>query len=165
MELINKKIQSKIKTPKEFISLFKKLKASGKTLVQCDGVFDLVHPGHIDYFWRAKENGDVLYVVVVADKFVQKGPGRPLFDENLRAMWVAAIEGVDYVVINNDLGPHNLIKIIKPDFLVKGVSYVDNPTEGFLLNKKLVESYGGKVKFVKELNHSTDIINKIYKTF
>lgn len=159
---LRSKVKSKIKTPEEFVLLSKQLKKSGKTLVQCDGVFDLVHPGHIDYFWRAKSKGDLLYVVLVADKFVQKGPGRPLFNQDLRVMWVAAIEGVDFVIVNNDYGPYELIKKICPDVLVKGAEYRVHPTEGFLQDKDLVESYGGKVEFVKELAHSSDILKKIY---
>ena len=163
--IINQKIKLKIKTPEEFLNLAREFKKQKKILVQCDGVFDLVHPGHIDCFWQAKAKGDVLYVVLVANRFVQKGPGRPLFDQDLRAMWVAAIEEVDFVVINNDYGPYQLIKKIQPSILVKGVDYKINPTEGFLLDKALIESYGGKVEFVKELTHSSDIIKKIYKAF
>jgi bifunctional ADP-heptose synthase (sugar kinase/adenylyltransferase) len=109
--------------------------------------------------------GDILYVVLVADQFVQKGPGRPLFNEDLRAMWVAAIEGVDYVIVNNDYGPRKLIGEIRPHFLVKGAAYQTNPSEGFLSDKALVESYGGKVAFVKELAHSSEILKKIIKIF
>ena len=161
----NQKVKSKIKTPKEFVLLSKQLKKSGKTLVQCDGVFDLVHPGHLDYFWRARANGDILYVVLLADKFVQKGPGRPLFKEDLRAMWVAAIEGVDFVIVNNEYNFLELIREIRPHFLVKGAEYQTNPSEGFLLDKALVESYGGKVAFVKELAHSSEILRRIYQHF
>jgi rfaE bifunctional protein nucleotidyltransferase chain/domain len=164
-QIKNQKVNAKIKTPKEFVLLAKQLRKSRKTLVQCDGVFDLVHLGHIDCFWRAKAKGDILYVVLVADKFVQKGPGRPLFTEDLRAMWVAAIEGVDFVIINDDYGPRKLIREIRPHFLVKGAQYQTNPSEGFLLDKALVESYGGKVAFVKELAHSSEILKRIYQEF
>ena len=155
----------KIKTPQEFIRLAHALKKEGKVLVQCDGVFDLVHPGHIDYFWRAKEQGDILYVVIVADAFVRKGPGRPLFDQDLRALWVAAIEGVDYVIVNNDFGPRKIMEEVRPDVLVKGAEYQVSPTDGFLLAKQFVESYGGRGEFVKELAHSSEIIQKILKVF
>lgn len=165
MELTNEKIKEKIKTLTEFITLAKKFKKSGQILVQCDGVFDLVHPGHIDYFWRAKAKGDILYVVIVADRFVQKGPGRPIFNQKLRAWWIAAIEGVDFVIINNDYGPRKIIQAVHPNFLAKGAEYKAHPTEGFLLDRALVESYGGKVEFVVELAHSSDIIKKIYKIF
>ena len=159
------KIESKIKTAAEFVKIANNLKKEGKVLVQCDGIFDLVHPGHIDCFWRAKENGDILYVVLVADKFVRKGPGRPVFNQDLRAMWVAAVEGVDFVVVNDDYGPYRLMEKIHPDLLMKGVEYQTNPTEGFLRDKNLIESYGGKVGFVKELAHSSEILKSIYKMF
>lgn len=159
------KIESKIKTPKEFVLLAKKLKESGKTLVQCDGVFDLVHIGHISSFHKAKSQGDVLYVVLVADQFVKKGPGRPIFNQDLRALWVAAIEGVDFVVINDDYGPRELMRRVCPSVLVKGAEYQTKPTEGFLLDKKLIESQGGRVVFSQELAHSSDILKKIYQNF
>lgn len=157
-------LSEKIKTPRQFLVLAKKLKRLGKKLVQCDGVFDLVHPGHIHYFRQAKKQGHILYVALVADKFVRKGKGRPVFNQNLRAGWVAGIEGVDYVVVNNDFGPYELIKKIHPDVLVKGESYRRHPTEGFLRDKQLVESYGGRVFFSRELNiHSTDLLKKLAK--
>ena len=165
MDIFNEVVKSKIKTSGEFVKLVEALKQNGKILVQCDGVFDLVHPGHIDCFWQAKTMGDILYVVLVADKFVQKGPGRPIFNQDLRAMWVAAIEGVDFVIINDDYGPYKFIEKVHPNVLVKGADYKTNPTEGFLLDKELVESYGGRVGFVTELAHSSEIIKKIMNLF
>ena len=159
-------VKIKIKNGDEFIPLAKKLKAQGKKLVQCDGVFDLVHPGHIHYFAQAKSLGDILYVVVVSDAFVQKGHGRPFFDQDTRALWVAGIGSVDFVVINNDYGPYKIIEAVEPDLLVKGSSYQKKATEGFLKDKALVESYGGQVFFSNELDiHSTDIFEKIARSF
>ncbi|MBI3589585.1 MAG: adenylyltransferase/cytidyltransferase family protein [Candidatus Liptonbacteria bacterium] len=165
MSFVNQRANSKIKTPADFIALARELKKEGQVLVQCDGVFDLVHPGHIDYFWRAKSKGDILYVVLVGDHYVRKGPNRPIFDQNLRSMWIAALEMVDFVIINDDYGPRQIIEAVQPHFLVKGAEYQTHPTSGFVLDKNLVESYGGKVEFVLELAHSTDIIQKICRTF
>lgn len=159
-------VQKKIVAKDLFIGLAKELKEQNKKLVQCDGVFDLVHPGHIHYFAQAKSLGDILYVVVVSDAFVQKGEGRPVFDQETRALWVAGIEGVDFVVINDDYGPYKIIEAVKPNVLVKGNSYQKKTTAGFLKDKALVESYGGKVCFSDELDiHSTKIFEKIAKSF
>ena len=135
----------KIKSSEAFILLGAQLRRKGRILVQCDGVFDLVHPGHIDYFRRGRALGDILYVVIVADKFVDKGPARPLFDEITRANWVAALECVDYVIVNGDYGPLNIIEKVRPHVLVKGRLYESEPTSGFLKDKAAVEAYGGRV--------------------
>ena len=155
----------KIKSSGVFKQLGAQMRENGTKLVQCDGVFDLVHPGHIDSFQRGKTYGDVLYVVVVADDFVQKGPARPLFDESTRASWVAAIECVDYVILNYDYGPLEIIETVQPSVLVKGRQYETKPTSGFLDDKAAVESYGGRVAYIEELQRSTQIIEKIYSLF
>ena len=157
-------ITDKIKDPEEFSFIAARLRKQKKKLVQCDGIFDLVHPGHAAYFAMAKTQGDILYVVLVTDRFVRKGPGRPVFDQETRAMWVAGIQGVDYVVINDDFGPYKVIKMVRPDVLVKGDSYEHNPSEGFLRDRGLVESYGGKMFFIPETDmHSTEIFKKIHE--
>ena len=158
-------VTQKIKSRETFLTLGAQLRDNGKKLVQCDGVFDLVHPGHIDSFQRAKAFGDILYVVIVADKFVEKGPRRPLFDEMTRANWVAALECVDYVIVNDDYGPFEIIEKVRPHILVKGRLYKSEPTSGFLKDKAAVEAYGGRVVLVEELQRSTEIINKIYSFF
>ena len=155
----------KIKSSGVFKQLGAQMRENGTKLVQCDGVFDLVHPGHIDSFQRGKTYGDVLYVVVVADDFVQKGSARPLFDESTRVNWVAAIEYVDFVIVNYDYGPLEIIKKVQPSVLVKGRQYETQPTSGFLNDKAAVESYGGRVVYVEELERSTEIINKVYRLF
>jgi cytidyltransferase-like protein len=77
------------------------LKKQGKRVVHCHGVFDLLHIGHIRYFEEAATMGDVLVVTVTPDRFVDKGPFRPAFPEDLRAEAVASLEMVDYVAIND----------------------------------------------------------------
>jgi rfaE bifunctional protein nucleotidyltransferase chain/domain len=156
------KTDFKIKTLDELMMIRERFKKKRKKLVQCDGVFDLVRFGHIGSFEYAQEQGDGVYVVIVGDKFVRKGQGRPLFTENIRARWLASLEAVDYVLINQAEGPREVIKRIQPDILVKGEGYITKPTDGFLLDKSLVEFYGGRVCFAPEPIHSTDIIQKIY---
>ena len=76
------------------------LKTQGKVIVHCHGCFDLMHPGHVKYFQAAKKMGDILVVTVTPDRYVDKGTGRPVFCETLRAECIAALECVDYVAIN-----------------------------------------------------------------
>src|SRR6266498_1464894 len=79
--------------------VFARLRESGKRIVQCHGTFDLVHPGHIFHFEEAKALGDVLIVTVTGEAHVNKGPGRPYFNDQMRTKWLTALECVDYVVL------------------------------------------------------------------
>ena len=80
----------------------------------CHGVFDLLHIGHIKHLSKAKDLGDILVVSITPDKYVNKGPGRPAFNENLRADAISAMQDVDYVSINDTATAVNVIKKIKP---------------------------------------------------
>ena len=90
--------QKKIKSVSELIDLI--AEQTKKTRVLCHGVFDLLHIGHIKYFEEAKSMGDILVVTLTPDKFVNKGSGRPVFNQTLRAEALASLECVDYVAIN-----------------------------------------------------------------
>ena len=103
MSLQNSDIQKKkILSYEELHALISKLKNDNKVIVQCHGVFDLIHPGHIFHFQAAKKQGDILVVSLTSDAFVNKGPDRPVFDENIRSEALASIEVIDYVVINHN---------------------------------------------------------------
>ena len=132
-----------------------------RKIVLTTGVFDLVHPGHIDYFEKAKSYGNVLVVSVVDDKFVRKGPGRPIFEESLRLSWLAALEIVDFVVLNGDYGPWKVMETIKPDVYVKGQPEKIKMTWGFKKDLRTMRKLGGKVKITKEIMHSTEIFKAI----
>ena len=80
--------------------------SKNKTVVHCHGVFDLVHPGHFRHFDFCKSKGDILVVSLTSDKFIQKGLYRPLIPENLRARNLAALEIVDYVIIDREKYPY-----------------------------------------------------------
>ena len=112
----------KIKTLKQLVPIVERLKEEGKKIVLATGVFDLVHPGHINYFQEARKLGDVVVVSIVDDKFVTKGRGRPFFKQDTRLTWLAALEDIDFVVLNGDYGPHEAMRKLKPHFFAKGQS-------------------------------------------
>src|SRR4030043_1281239 len=115
----------KIKSIKEIGDEAEKLKKSGKVIVMCHGEFDLFHPGHLRYLKGAKKEGDILVVTLTPDKFINKGPGRPVFNELLRAETLAALELVNFVGINEWKTAVETIKMIKPDVYCKGAEYQD----------------------------------------
>ena len=131
------------------------LKKKSKKIVLCHGVFDLLHIGHIKHLKKAKENGSKLFVTITSDKFVNKGPGKPVFNERLRAEALASLEDVDFVAINDSPTAINAIKIIKPDFYCKGRDYV-NPKDditGEIRNElKELKKNKGKIIFTHELH-------------
>ena len=140
------------------------LKKKGKKIVLCHGVFDLLHVGHIKHFKKSKSLGHILVVTLTADKFVNKGPNKPTFDENLRAESLASLEVVDYVCINNFKTSINILKKIRPDFYCKGADYkiIKNDITGEIKNEiKTVKKFKGKVIFTDEITFSSsNIINK-----
>ena len=132
-------------------------------LVQCHGVFDLVHPGHLEHFLAAKKLGDVLIVSITADAFVNKGPHRPYFDQTCRAKFLAALEIISYVHIVDSESAVDVISLVKPDFYVKGPDYLnfkDDITGKIEVEKKAVEKFGGKLVFTDGFtSSSTKLIN------
>jgi rfaE bifunctional protein nucleotidyltransferase chain/domain len=117
---------------------------AGKKVVFTNGVFDILHRGHIDYLAKAKSFGDLLIVGLNSDASVHriKGPKRPIQSQADRAAILLALRAVDYVVLFSDDTPEKLISIVRPDVLVKGADYKMSEIVG----AKLVQSYGGKVK-------------------
>ena len=83
---------SKVKALEELQSIVERARQDGLRVVHCHGVFDLLHPGHILHFQQARKQGDLLVVTVTPDKFVRKGPGRPVFNQRLRLESIAALE-------------------------------------------------------------------------
>ena len=115
--------EHKIKTLTELAASVAALKQQGKVIVHCHGVFDLLHPGHFRHFEAARRLGDVLIVTLTRDEFVNKGPGRPVFNQRLRAESVAALASVDFVAINDWPTAVNTINLLRPDIYVKGSEY------------------------------------------
>lgn len=120
-----------------------RLRTAGKRLVFTNGVFDLLHVGHVRYVSQARELGDALVVAINSDRSVRelKGPERPVFDEGERAEILAALRDVNYVVVFDDISPRRTIKTLLPDVLVKGGDYQLDEIHG----REEVEAAGGKV--------------------
>ena len=117
----------------------------GQKIVFTNGCFDLLHVGHVSYLAQAAAEGDCLVVGLNSDASVRgldKAPDRPLFAEDQRALMLAALAAVDYVVIFDDATPHRLLDVLRPDLLVKGGTYDHDGIVGW----ELVEAYGGQVK-------------------
>ncbi len=123
------------------------LRARGLTLAHCHGCFDIVHPGHIHHLKFAARQGDRLIVSVTPDRFVNKGPERPMFNERLRAENLAALGFVDYVVINDAPTAESLLGLIQPDRYIKGAEYASNRDPRFIRERDIVEHHGGGVVF------------------
>jgi len=133
----------KILSPDELLGLRKRLRADGKTLVFTNGVFDLLHVGHVRYLAEARGLGDALVVAINSDRTVLelKGDKRPIINENERAEILAALRQVDYVTIFDNSSPRSLISQLLPDVLVKGGDYKLDEIHG----REEVEAAGGKV--------------------
>lgn len=135
-----------------------------KKIVLCHGVFDVVHPGHLNYLKKAKQFGDILIISVTSDRFVNKGPGRPVFDINQRISFLKELKFVDKVYESDDFTAEKIIEKIKPNFYCKGVDYSDkkkNKIDHNLLKEiKVLKKNGGKFIVIKEKKFSSSkIIN------
>lgn len=144
-------------------------RGDGRTIVHCHGVFDLLHPGHIRHFAQAKKFGDILVVTLTPDKYVNKGPGRPAFHEQLRAESIAALGQVDYVAITETPTAVEVINLIKPHFYVKGSDYEvrsGDLTQGIYAEEEAVNSNGGEIKFTHDISFSsTKILNNHFGVY
>ncbi|HEY3245094.1 MAG TPA: PfkB family carbohydrate kinase [Phycisphaerae bacterium] len=122
-------------------------RAAHRSIVQCHGCFDIVHPGHIRYLEFARRQGDLLIVSLTGDAEISKGAERPYIPQELRAENLAALEFVDYVYIDPHPTAETLLEIIRPDVYVKGREYEHSTDPGFLRERQKIESYGGRVIF------------------
>ena len=151
----------KILSPEQMLRERQRLRAAGKRLVFTNGVFDLLHVGHVRYLAQARALGDALVVAINSDRSVRelKGEGRPVFEQAERAEILAALRCVDYVTVFDNISPRSLIAELLPDVLVKGGDYQLDQIHG----REEVEAAGGNVislPFV-EGSSTTDIIEKI----
>lgn len=136
-------MNSKILTLGELLSERERLRADRRKLVFTNGVFDLLHVGHIRYLEQARTFGDRLVVAINSDRSVRelKGESRPIINEAERAEVLAALRSIDYVTIFDDTSPRTLVGMLLPDLLVKGGDYGLEEIHG----REEVESAGGQV--------------------
>ena len=136
-------MSGKILSPEEMLGERKGLRSAGIRLVFTNGVFDLLHVGHVRYLAQARELGDALLVAINSDRAVRelKGSDRPVINEDERAEILAALRQVDYVTIFDELSPRTLIASLLPDVLVKGGDYTLDQIHG----REEVEASGGQV--------------------
>ena len=157
---------TKVYTWSDRSKLLALLNSEDKSVALCHGVFDLLHPGHIQHFNAARELAEVLIVSITADQYVNKGPGRPLFNQDIRAQTLAAIANIDYIIICENPTAIEVIEEIKPDFYVKGLDYIsesEDVTGMITKERSAVEKYGGKTHFTNEITSSSSmLINKFF---
>jgi len=159
----------KVKNLKELAKILSAVRTEDKTVVQCHGVFDLLHIGHIRHFEQAKKLGDILVVTVTPDRYVNKGPHHPAFPDNLRAESIAALDCVDYVAINSWPTSVETIKLLKPDIYAKGSDYRDAGKDysGKITDEEAaVRSVGGNIAFTEDITFSSSsLLNKYLPVF
>lgn len=144
------------------------LKESGMRIVQCHGTFDLVHPGHVVHFEEAKSLGDVLVVTFTSEEYVNKGPGRPYFNDALRFKSLASLESIDHVIAIPFSAAVEAIEVVQPDVYCKGKEYEEhsNDITGNIADDVVtVERLGGEIRYVGSVVFSsTKLLNRNFDT-
>jgi D-glycero-beta-D-manno-heptose 1-phosphate adenylyltransferase len=133
-----------IATREDAVAFARALRSKGRRLVFTNGVFDILHPGHVRYLRGARALGDALVVGVNSDRSARalaKGPGRPINPEAERAEVVAALASVDVVAIFDEDTPFEIVQALQPDVLVKGADWAT----GTIVGADIVEGRGGRV--------------------
>src|SRR5579863_6012420 len=161
--------RDKIRTVPEVAAVCEQGRCAGQIIVQAHGTFDLLHLGHVRHLEAARKLGEVLIVTLTADRFVNKGPGRPVFNAELRAEMLATLEYVDWVAINDAPDAVTAIEHIRPSIYIKGQDY-QNPqgdiTGKITLERSAVEAHGGRIHFTDEVTFSsTELINRHLNVF
>lgn len=156
-------MSNKLLSPDQMLRERKRLRSEGLRLVFTNGVFDLLHVGHVRYLEAAQALGDALVVAINSDRTTRelKGPDRPITSEHERAELLAALRCVNYVTIFDDISPRSLITELLPDVLVKGGDYALNEIHG----REEVEAAGGKVIALPFVNgaSTTTLIERMQK--
>jgi D-beta-D-heptose 7-phosphate kinase/D-beta-D-heptose 1-phosphate adenosyltransferase len=156
---------SSIKTREEIKKIRTQLKSDGKKVVFTNGVFDLIHAGHVDYLVKAKQLGDVLILALNTDSSVKriKGNKRPILKQDERAFIVSNLKPVDYVTFFEDDTPAEIISDLIPDVLVKGADWAMDKIVG----REIVEANGGEVKTIEFVNQqsTSNVINIIKERY
>ncbi len=156
---------SKIKNLADIVDISAQLKKKGVKIGFTNGCFDILHAGHVSYLNKAKSLVDVLILGLNSDDSIRriKGKNRPINNQEDRALVVASLECIDFVVLFSEDTPENLIKAIKPDMLIKGADWKNKTVAGC----DFVQKYGGKCEFIELLNNrsTTNIIEKIVNEY
>lgn len=144
--------------------LAKRLKEEGKKIVTTNGSFDILHAGHAEYLQEAKKQGDVLIVGLNSDSSIKayKSKDRPIIPQEQRALMLAALQSVDYVVVFDETDPIKLLSEIKPDVHVNGAEYGEDCIEAGIVKKN-----GGRIHLIPRYNglSTTQILEKISNSF
>ena len=147
LSTLSKEFGRKVKTVEELCRIVGP-RPRDRTIVMCHGVFDLVHPGHIRHLVYAKGKADVLVVSITGDAHVTKTPHRPFVPQSLRALNLAALEMVDYVIIDDQPTPLRNLAQLQPDFYAKGYEYVNAGLRPKTQEEmEVLQSYGGEILF------------------
>lgn len=156
--------RQKNKTIEELAKLLKTYRSENKKIVHCHGVFDLLHIGHIRYFEQARHMGDILIVTITPDRYVDKGPHRPVFTEALRAEAIASLKSVDYVAINQWATAEKTLQILRPDVYVKGSEFKNTASDitGKIAGEeRVVREIGATLAFTEDIVFSSsNLINQ-----
>ncbi len=154
-----------IKTKNEILEIRNRYKKQGKKVVFTNGVFDILHAGHVDYLAKAKKYGDVLILALNSDASVKriKGNKKPIVPQNERAFILSNLKSVDYVTVFEEDTPQEIIDILVPDVLVKGADW---PLDK-IVGRDTVEKNGGVVKRIEFVSQqsTTNIIKKILTVY
>lgn len=163
-------IEQKIVTLTELTSMRDQCRSKDQRVVFTNGCFDILHLGHVTYLAKAADCGEILVIGLNSDNSVKrqgKGDDRPINSENSRALLLASLSVVDFVVIFDEDTPRDLISILQPDVLVKGGDYDEQITDSsdpkYIVGSDLVLAKGGQVKTINLVDgfSTTSILNKI----
>lgn len=150
--------RDKILTIDQLAAAAAEARGAGKVVALAHGSFDLLHLGHVRHLELAREQGDALIVTVTGDRYLNKGPGRPVFTASLRAEMLAALSCVDWVAVNEAPTAVELLRSIKPDVYVKGSDYRDSAkdvTGKIVDERRAVEAHGGRIHFTDDIVFSS----------
>lgn len=143
--------------------IIRNLRKQNKKIVLAHGTFDLLHVGHIKHLKEAKKFGDYLIVSITSSKFVNKGAGRPIFNDHQRLTAINSLKFVDYALISFEKTAIHSLRLVKPDYYVKGFEYKNSEndlTNNIRKEEKVVNEFGGKLVFTnEEVFSSTNLIN------
>ncbi|MCG8688223.1 MAG: adenylyltransferase/cytidyltransferase family protein, partial [Desulfobacterales bacterium] len=138
----------------------------GKSVIYCHGVFDLLHIGHIRYLEQARKMGDILVVTLTPDRYVDKGPHRPAFNESLRAEALASLDCIDYVAVNKWPTAEESLRLLRPHVYVKGSEFKevsDDRTGKMARELAVVDEIGARLAFTDDIVFSSsNLINRYF---